>query len=322
MPTTTGAAGQLASFGTLIILDGVPLSNNANLKGRARVARSSPPLQQAGNRPSAHPGGGTRARGGDSRRPLGALRRPDAGEQSLSRRGLASSPRSSSVASIRVLPRPAWPAGGLSRAAGTAPHSPATSHAPRSPQGLRDADVWRASFDVAHRLTRVASGAGAFDDPAATGFVLDTRLNVFQVYRNEPEQPTVRPGLSSSDRSGGFAAFRARAPRPPRPSPPRGDALGRSRVAGHPQPAAPPSRRGAVHRPPRRGAKHGAFCGRALPGSGAARRGTVARLFARRRGDSRGTPAWRRPRCVRGRSCAASGTLGRATSSTSSSRRR
>src|SRR5690606_29959788 len=31
-PTTAAAAGEFAAFGTLIIVDGVPMSNNANLQ--------------------------------------------------------------------------------------------------------------------------------------------------------------------------------------------------------------------------------------------------------------------------------------------------
>ncbi len=204
VPTTTGAAGQLASFGTLIILDGVPLSNNANLQGTGPRGEIVPATSAGG--------------GIDLRRiPAAALERvevirgvPSARYGDLTQGAIVIETRAGVVAPEflgRFDPRTAEASMAGGRAFARGGHRASlTSNIARTQiaPGLRDADVWRASFDVAHRLTRVASGAGAFDDPAATGFVLDTRLNVFQVYRNEPEQPTVRPGLSSSDRSGGL----------------------------------------------------------------------------------------------------------------------
>src|SRR5205807_519215 len=65
--------------------------------------------------------------------------------------------------------------------------------------GFSDAVVWRASLDAAQRT--FFGGTATADNENAVAF--DTRLNVYQVYQNEPEQPDVFPGVFSSDRSGG-----------------------------------------------------------------------------------------------------------------------
>ena len=201
VPTSTGAAGQLASFGTLIILDGVPLSNNANLQGTGPRGEIVPATSSGG--------------GIDLRRiPAAALERvevirgvPSARYGDLTQGAIVIETRAGVVAPEllgRYDPRTAEAsmAGGRAFTRG-GQRASLTSDIARTQiaPGLRDADVWRATFDFAHRLTL---GAGAPDDPAAPGLVFDTRVNVFQVYRNEPEQPTVRLGLSSSDRSGGL----------------------------------------------------------------------------------------------------------------------
>ena len=199
VPTASGTADRLAAFGTLIVLDGVPLSNNAN-------------LQTTGPRgeilPSTSAGGGIDIR----RIPAAALERvevirgvPSARYGDLTqgaividtRAGVVApellghyDPRTSegNIAGGRSLPR--------SQNASLTTDLARTRLAP----GIRDADVWRGSFDVAHRL---AIGARASDDGVAPRMEFDTRASVFQVYQNEPEQPDVHPGVSSSDRSGG-----------------------------------------------------------------------------------------------------------------------
>ena len=200
VPTTSGAAGQLASFGTVIILDGVPLSNNAN-------------LQTTGPRgeliPATSAGGGIDIR----RIPAAALERvevirgvPSSRYGDLTQGAIVIDTRAG-VVSPEALGKydPRTSEGSI--AAGRAlTHSQTASLTTdlartRLAPGVRDADVWRASFDAAHRLS---IGAGSSDDPLARGMVFDTRASLYQVYQNEPEQPDVHPGISSSDRSGGL----------------------------------------------------------------------------------------------------------------------
>jgi outer membrane receptor protein involved in Fe transport len=196
VPTSTGAAAQLGAFGTVIILDGVPLSNNAN-------------LQTTG--PRGEIVSATNAGGGiDLRRiPAAALERvevirgvPSARYGDLTNGAIVIETRAGVVAPEllgRYDPRTAEASAAIGREIGRGTQSVALTAdlaRTRLAPGLRDANVWRATLDASHRLTR-ARGVG----PSLT---LDTRLNLFQVYRQEPEQPSIRVGRSSSDRSGGL----------------------------------------------------------------------------------------------------------------------
>lgn len=196
VPTNTGAAGQLGAFGTVIILDGVPLSNNAN-------------LQSTGPRgeivPTTNAGGGIDLR----RIPAAALERvevirgvPSARYGDLTSGAIVIDTRAGVVAPellARYDPRTAEASLAAGRELGGGSQSASiTTDIARTQldPGLRDADVWRATLDAAHRFTHERNGI------AST--VFDTRLNFFQVFRNEPEQPSIRLGQSSSDRSGGL----------------------------------------------------------------------------------------------------------------------
>ncbi|MEP6999328.1 MAG: TonB-dependent receptor [bacterium] len=199
VPTSSGAADRLAAFGTLIILDGVPLSNNAN-------------LQTTGPRgelvPATSAGGGIDLR----RIPAAALERvevirgvPSARYGDLTQGAIVVDTRAGIVAPEivgRYDPRTAEGSITGGRASGRSQTASLTTDLARTQlaPGIRDADVWRASLDMAHRLV---VGRGSIDDPLSPGTVFDSRASLYQVYQMEAEQPTVHPGISSSDRSGG-----------------------------------------------------------------------------------------------------------------------
>lgn len=207
VPTTSGAADRLSAFGTLIILDGVPLSNNAN-------------LQSTGPRGELQP---TTSAGGsiDLRRiPATALERvevirgvPSARYGDLTQGAIVVDTRAGVVAPEvigRYDPNTAEGSIAAGRALTRTQQVSVTSDLARTriAPGLRDDKVWRGTVDFAHRLS---IGRAASNDPTAAGLVFDTRASVYQVYQNEPEQPDVHPGISASDRSGGIRlAERAR----------------------------------------------------------------------------------------------------------------
>jgi len=202
VPTTTGTAERLGAFGTLIVLDGVPLSNNAN-------------LQTTGPRgeiiPSTAAGGGIDLR----RIPAAALERvevirgvPSARYGDLTAGAIVIDTRAG-VVSPELMARydPRTAEGNFLGKAVPLPNASLSADIARTllAPGFSDAVSWRGTVDAAHRAT-----FGAGDNADANVVVLDTRLNVYQVYQNEPEQPDVSPGVFSSDRSGG-ARFSERA---------------------------------------------------------------------------------------------------------------
>jgi outer membrane receptor protein involved in Fe transport len=207
VPTTSGSADRLAAFGTLIILDGVPLSNNANLQTAGPRGEIVQPTAAGG--------------GIDIRRiPAAALERvevirgvPSARYGDLTQGAIVIDTRAGVVAPEivgRYDPRTAEGSIAGGRTLAVAQNASLTTDLARTQlaPGVSDADVWRATVNGAHRL---ALGYGSPDDAVAPGIVFDTRASLYQVYQNQPEQPDVHPGISSSDRSGGIRlAERAR----------------------------------------------------------------------------------------------------------------
>jgi len=196
VPTTTGTAERLGAFGTLIVLDGVPLSNNAN-------------LQTTGPRgeiiPSTAAGGGVDLR----RIPAAALERvevirgvPSARYGDLTAGAIVIDTRAGVVSPELMARYDTRTAEGnfLGKAL---PLSNASINADIArtliAPGLSDGVAWRATVDAAHRASFGGGGPADNDDVVA----LDSRFNIYQVYQNEPEQPEVSPGVFSSDRSGG-----------------------------------------------------------------------------------------------------------------------
>jgi outer membrane receptor protein involved in Fe transport len=188
------SAGDLASAGTLIVLDGVPLSNNANLQTLG--PRGELPL-------------GTSAGGGvDLRRiPATLIERvevirgvPSARYGDLTQGAVIVDTRAGAVDSEvsarrdRQTMEASVVAGrGISaRHEGTALFNVArTLLAP----GTRDDEAYRVAGQLAHRF-----GSGAENQR----FTLDTRLDVFQVLQDTPEQPEVLPGRMARNRDSGI----------------------------------------------------------------------------------------------------------------------
>lgn len=210
VPTNTTAAftaggpsaADLASFGTLIILDGVPLSNNAN-------------LQTTGPRADLQFVLPTTAGGGiDLRRiPASTLERVEV------IRGIPSPRYGDLTQGVIVVDTRAGvvdPAAAGRVDAQTLEGSAIGGRALRANHGLTaNVDVARTLIqpglaeDEAYRFsTQVAHSAALGHGPgAAEGaprLALDTRLDFFQMTQNSPEQPDVFPGRASSNHDRGL----------------------------------------------------------------------------------------------------------------------
>ncbi len=196
VPTTYGVAERAAAFGTLIIMDGVPLSNNANLQTAG--PRGELPLSTAA-------GGGIDLR----RIPAAMLERvevirgvPSARYGDLTSGAIVIDTRAG-VFAPDLTGRFDPSTNGLAFGGGRTLQRPQTltltTDLTRSfvAPGVRNAAVWRGAVNLAHRVVR-----GDTVNAALASRVLDTRLNVTQVYKDEPEERLVRPDVASSDRSG------------------------------------------------------------------------------------------------------------------------
>ena len=187
-----GAASDLASFGTLVVLDGAPLSNNANLqttgpRGELSVASSA--------------GGGVDLRS----IPASTLERVEV------IRGIPSSRYGDLTQGVIVVERRAGAfdpeiiarydprtaeaslAGG--RELGRRHIASATTDVARTltAPGLREDQVFRGSVQLAHRFQSRAPDAQ--DDVAR--LTLDSRIEFTQLYANTPENPAFIPGFST-----------------------------------------------------------------------------------------------------------------------------
>ena len=207
-PTGTGvatltnggaSAADLASFGTLIVLDGVPLSNNAN-------------LQTLG--PRGEISAGTSAQGGiDLRRiPAATLERvevirglPSARWGDLTQGAIIVETRAAAVAPEAGA---RWDArtlegnvvGGREFVRGAHVLTSALDFAStRISPATTNATSSRAAVQLAHRWR--PNGMGPAD---SARLVLDTRADYFRVFADNPERPAILPGRASSDESDGF----------------------------------------------------------------------------------------------------------------------
>ncbi|MEW5917642.1 MAG: carboxypeptidase regulatory-like domain-containing protein [Gemmatimonadota bacterium] len=210
VPTTYGVAERAAAFGTLIIMDGVPLSNNANLQSTG--PRGEIPLNTAA-------GGGIDLR----RIPATTLERvevirgvPSSRYGDLTAGAIVIDTRAGAFANeaiARFDPSTTGLSLGSGRTLFARHNATLTSDLTRTlvAPGVRDAAVWRGTLNLAHRTP-----LGTARDDSAN--VADTRVTFFQVYRQDAEQAEIRPGVASSDRSGGVrVAERLRFGRPGRP---------------------------------------------------------------------------------------------------------
>ncbi len=205
--TTAGgpSAADLASFGTLIILDGVPLSNNAN-------------LQTVGPRGEVASPGSTAGGGIDLRRiPASTLERvevirgvPSArygdltqGAIVIDTRAATSAPEGTLRLDARTLRLDArtnelsgvggHTVGGARNAVTIAANRAATSAVPTLSNDL----TTRSALQLAHR-----SLVGGTD--ATPAVVFDTRLDAFSLRFNRPERAEIEEGRSSFTEDVGF----------------------------------------------------------------------------------------------------------------------
>ncbi len=201
VPTASGTAERTAAFGTLIVMDGVPMSNNANLQStgpRGEIELST-------------------AAGGsiDLRRiPATMLERvevirgvPSSRYGDLTAGAIVIDTRAGAFPT-EVVSRFDPSTAGVSAAGGrrffARQDASFVSDLTRTlvAPGVRDASVWRGRLNLAHRLAVGAVDMSADSSLSEGTSVFDTRLSVYQIYRHDPEQPDVRPDVKSSDRSG------------------------------------------------------------------------------------------------------------------------
>lgn len=193
-------AGDLASFGTLIILDGVPLSNNANLQTLGPRGELLLPTSAGG--------------GIDLRRlPASTLDRvevirgiPSARYGDLTQGVIVIDTRAAAVEPTlagRLDPRTAegtFLAGKEFRAPQALTANFDITNTRTAPGRRRD-NTSRVTGQLAHRVSLGSDRSG----PAGEGrLTIDTRVDFFQVYENNPEDPEIQPGKASWSRDNGL----------------------------------------------------------------------------------------------------------------------
>ena len=195
------SAADLASFGTLILLDGVPLTNNANLQ-------TTGPRGELSFLLSSSSGGGIDLR----RIPASTIERvevirglPSARYGDLTQGAIVVDTRASALPP-ELLVR--YDARSI-EASAVGGHAFGTRHTvtsaldvthTRVAPGLRDDNSYRISTQLAHRAGFGGDSAGG---PGGR-LVLDTRVDFYQLVQNNPEQPDVVPGRASLSRDNGL----------------------------------------------------------------------------------------------------------------------
>lgn len=187
-------ASDLASFGTLIVVDGVPVSNNANLQSLG--ARGELPLSTAA-------GGGIDLR----RIPAATLERVEVirglpstrygdltqGAILVQTRAAAVAPEVAARYDARTLEVSAL--GGIDwrdeRQALTGSFDVANTRV--SPGATRQR-TWRTAMQLAHRAELGASEPGV---EGLSRFTFDTRIDYWRLDSDSPEQPEIIPGRAS-----------------------------------------------------------------------------------------------------------------------------
>jgi len=203
LPTGTGpSAGDVASFGTVIIMDGVPLSNNANLQtvgprgGWSRVFSSAA-------------GGGIDLR----TVPANTIERvevirgvPSARYGDMTQGAIIVDSRAAQVPPILALkadPRSLEGSVVGGRRLGNTHTTTLTFDVARtrSQPGLTDDEMTRLTGQFAHRAR-----LGWIDTPAGgtDRATFDTRVDFFQLLDDRPENPNTRQGTAGRSRDRGF----------------------------------------------------------------------------------------------------------------------
>ena len=195
-------AADLSSLGTLIILDGVPLSNNANLQTTGPRGELQFQLATTG-------GGGVDLR----RIPAATIERveairgiPSARYGDLTSGVIVVDTRAGVVrptASFRFDPRSLEGSVLAGRALGSRQLLTMTAdvaHTRLSP-GLLDDDAYRITAGFAHRASLGAPESSGVGEARLT---LDTRLDYFRVSQDNPENLEVAPGRAASNHDSGL----------------------------------------------------------------------------------------------------------------------
>jgi hypothetical protein len=193
------AAADLAAFGTLIVLDDVPLSNNVNLQSlgpRAEVAFT------------------TAAGGGVDLRqiPASTLERvevirglPSARYGDLTQGAIIVDTRVGAFEpEVRVqydaLTTEATGVGGWDLSGSHGLTANVDFARTRTSPGVTEDYANRFAGQIRH-ATRLG---GALDDPTARGLALDSRVDFYRLADDRPENPNTRPGYSSRARDAGL----------------------------------------------------------------------------------------------------------------------
>ena len=203
-PTSAGGntlgpdAGQLVSFGTLIVLNDVPLSNNSNLQGSGPRGELVFPSSAGG--------------GVDLRRiPAATLERvevirgvPSARYGDLTQGAIVVDTRAGEVPTdllARYDIRSGEAAIASGRAIGSRQLLSASADAASSkPNPLNDNRALRLALDVAHRW---GPRAETLDDTSRSSLVLDSKLTAWQLLEDNPEDPAVAEGTANWSRDRG-----------------------------------------------------------------------------------------------------------------------
>jgi outer membrane receptor protein involved in Fe transport len=192
-------AAALASAGTLIVMDGVPLSNNANLQTLG--PRGELPL-------SSSAGGGIDLR----RIPAALIDRievirgvPSARYGDLTQGAVIVDTRAGAVDSDVAFRRDrqtgeASLLGGSSIGEAHAGTVMVNFARTLLQPGVRDDEAYRAAAQLAHRL-RIGRGEM---DAGEDRLTLDTRVDYYRLFQDSPENPDIQPGRASASRDSGL----------------------------------------------------------------------------------------------------------------------
>ena len=201
-----GASGNnLASFGTLIVLDGVPLSNNANLQSTGPRGELQVPSSAGG--------------GIDLRLvPASTIERvevirgiPSARFGDLTQGAIVVETRAGAFDPellVRYDPRTVEASLSGGRALGRRQVGSLTTDITRTRRApsVTSAAAYRLGMQLAHRMalfpTEGRDSASTMSGPNGR-LMLDTKLDLFQLLEDNPEDPEVSPGSSSRSRDAG-----------------------------------------------------------------------------------------------------------------------
>ncbi len=194
-------AGDLASAGTLIVLDGVPLSNNANLQSLGPRGEVSVPSSAGG--------------GVDLRRiPASMIERvevirgvPSARHGDLTQGAVIVDTRAGEVSPELALRKDRHTTEGsllAGRPFGDAHTATGLLNVARTGlnPGRGGDEAYRVAGQFSHRYT--TRGGGGAAEATGPGLTLDTRIDLFRFVQDNPEDPDIAPGRETQVRDAGL----------------------------------------------------------------------------------------------------------------------